>query len=99
MTRPCLPHPPPPSGGRAEPTRPGTQRGGGCFCNLATLSIFSIHSVPRRDTLRPSRDADINKVSAHAPGRGGGGSCEARSLREHGAARAGAASPRSCSCG
>lgn len=30
---------------RAEPTGPSTQRGGGCFCNLATLPIFSIHTT------------------------------------------------------
>jgi len=35
----------PPATHRAEPTGPSTQRGGGCFCNLATLSIFSIHTT------------------------------------------------------
>lgn len=46
-----LPPPPPsspplpPATHRAEPTGPSTQRGGGCFCNLATLSIFSIHTT------------------------------------------------------
>lgn len=35
------PSPPP----WAEPTGPSTQRGGGCFCNLATLPIFSIHTT------------------------------------------------------
>lgn len=58
MTRPCRPSAPSSTLGdpailstlplRAEPTRPSTQRGGGCFCNLATLSIFSIHSVPHQ---------------------------------------------------
>lgn len=59
MTRPCasrsISHPfpvvssvrkpsfPPP---RAEQsTGPSIQRGGGCFCNLATMSIFSIHTI------------------------------------------------------
>lgn len=30
---------------RAEQTGPSTQRGGGCFCNLATPSIFSIDTT------------------------------------------------------
>jgi len=33
---------PTPATHQAEPTGPSTQRGGGCFCNLATPSIFSI---------------------------------------------------------
>lgn len=52
MTRPCTPCPAhprrprrPPTAPRAEPTGPSTQRGGGCFCNLATLPIFSIHTT------------------------------------------------------
>lgn len=57
MTRPCRPSAPSSALRdprfstlplRAELTRPSTQRGGGCFCNLATLSIFSIHSIPHQ---------------------------------------------------
>lgn len=61
MTRPCRPSAPSSTLRdprfstlplRAELTRPSTQRGGGCFCNLATLSIFSIHSIPHQPSPR-----------------------------------------------